>query len=175
MRKVTRRIYSDRDKARIAMLLQMYPGPTGRGNIKKVARETGVPIPTVRLWRDKWEKEGYPEAIEEVLPEERQDFVAEATEVRWMILDALREKVDARQLTGRDLITAIGVLTDKINILSGAATARTERVEVSLPNTDELKDKLLDFIDRADKQTKLRRAEIADSEKDEQAKALVEK
>jgi transposase-like protein len=162
-----RRIYTERDRAKTAVILQV-----NEGNVKRTARETGIPRATVVNWHKTWEREGYPEPVEALVDEEIGDFLETASAVRWEMIEALKERVDRRELTGRDLITGIGVLTDKINILSGLATSRTERVDVSTPDSNDLAKKLLEYVTETSKRSKERKEEI--SESDEQAdKALI--
>lgn len=137
-----RRVYTEKDQAFIAVTLQ-----ANGGNIRKSARETGVPISTIRDFRDKWEAEGYPEPLEGELPIVRRTFIEDAKEVRQMMIERLREKVERGDITARDLIAGIKELTDKINVLEGMATSRTEVVQ-TLPDTKQLAIELAAFVNR---------------------------
>lgn len=140
--RMARRVYTETDQAFIAVCLQ-----ANAGNIRKTARETGVPVSTVRDFRDKWEAEGYPEPVEGELPAVRRTFIEDAKEVRQLMIERLREKVERGEVTARDLISGIKELTDKINVMEGMATSRTEVVQ-SLPDARELAAELAAFIDR---------------------------
>lgn len=137
-----RRVYTEKDQAFIAVTLQ-----ANAGNIRKSARETGVPISTIRDFRDRWEVEGYPEPLEGELPAVRRTFIEDAKEVRQMMIERLREKVERGDITARDLIAGIKELTDKINVLEGMATSRTEVVQ-TLPDTSEIARQLAEFVNR---------------------------
>lgn len=136
-----RRIYTEQDQAFIAVTLQV-----NEGNIRKTARETGVPISTVRDFRDKWESEGYPETTQELVPIARETFLEKAKEVRFLMIERLREKVERGDATTRDLIEGIKALTDKINVMEGLATNRTEVVQNTLPDAKELAKELASFV-----------------------------
>lgn len=157
--KHTRRSYTEGDQARVAVVLQ-----GNGGNIKRTARDTGVPIATVRDWKRKWESNGFPENLEELTTHVRSDFIEEAIEVRWIMLEHLREKAERKELTGRDLLTGIGILTDKINVMSGMATSRTEHVELALPDPQELAKALASFIGQTVDAAVVREEEIEDAE-----------
>jgi transposase-like protein len=116
-----RRVYTDADKARIKILLD-----ANAGNIKRTARETGVAIATIRSWRDKWEKEGLPAAVAEVLPAVQAEIAENINRVRDKLLIIIEEKADRRDINTRDAIMGFGVLTDKSRLIEGKATSRTE-------------------------------------------------
>lgn len=140
---MSRRVYTENDQAFIAVTLQVNDG-----NIRKTARDTGVPVSTVRDFRDKWESEGYPDPVDDALPIARATFIEEAKEVRYLMVQRLREKVDRNEATTRDLITGIQVLTDKINVMEGMATSRTEIAQIALPDTAELARELAEYVNR---------------------------
>lgn len=139
-KKRTHRRLTDHDKARIAVVLQ-----ANDGNIKGTARELGLAPATVRWYRDKWEREGMPKQIEDRVPAIRNDFAKFAEDLRWELYEALAEKAQQRDLSGRDLIQGIAMLTDKINILTGKATTRTEHVETKA-DSEAIAKNLADFL-----------------------------
>jgi transposase-like protein len=115
--------YTDQDKARVYATLA-----ANGGNVKRTSRETGVAEQTVRDWKKKAEREGgLPEAVEAALPAVIEDISNDIERVRNKALNALEEAIDRRELKGRDLTVAIGVLTDKHRLLTGQTTSRTER------------------------------------------------
>lgn len=166
--KHVRRTYTEQDQARVAVVLQ-----GNGGNVKRTAKDTGVPIATVRDWKRKWESEGFPKNMEELTSFVRDDFIGEATEVRWLMLEHLREKAERRELNGRDLLMGIGILTDKINVLSGMATSRTEHVELSLPDPQELAKALATFIGQTVESAVVREEEIEEAEFTETSKPIL--
>lgn len=117
----TKRIYTDADRARVKAALD-----SNGGNVKRTARETGLPVMTVRTWKQKWEREGLPAEVEAALPAIIEGEVEDIDRVRNKYLAILEEKADRRDVTTRDAITAYGVLTDKSRLMQGKPTSRTE-------------------------------------------------
>ena len=84
--------------------------------IKTAARETGIPETTVRRWSKEF-KQNPPaqEAVEAAL--ESSDYVADLRDARNEALAALRTKIP--EMSGRDLATTYGILTDKLARVDG--------------------------------------------------------
>lgn len=159
-----RRVYTEHDQALVAVTYQ-----TNNGNLRRTARDTGIPVTTIRDWTRKWEAEGYPEPVEAAVPAVRESFLEEAELVRNLMVRRLQEKVQRGEASTRDLITGIGVLTDKINVLRGMATSRTETLQVVLPDTQELAKGLAKFITKTVDDSVRRSEVIEDAEWDELA------
>lgn len=171
MIKHTRRLYDDEDRARTAVLLE-----ANNNNAKKTAREMGIPLSTVRTWRRQWNATGYPAGMEDLATPIRSEFADAMKDVRWQMLDALQEQVHRRQLKGRDLIVGIGILSDKIQILTGLATSRAEKkvTQTSTPNPDEMAKVLASYIGNTVESAETRVGEIEEVSTDQQGKpALV--
>jgi len=133
------------------------------GNIKRTARHTGVPIQTVRDWRNRWENGGVPDELLSTSLEIATEFVEQAERVRDKALNRLEEQIDANSLNGRELTTAVGVLTDKINISKGIATKRTETVH-TLPNREQIIELFSGFTKGVVFAAHAREAEIIDAQ-----------
>ena len=88
------------------------------------AEQTGVPRRTLRDWLTTPEYAIYRQNAREAMAEEAQ-FVAR---LAWQ---ALGEAIQAGKLDGRDLVMAAGMATDKAQLLSGGATARTEARDIT--------------------------------------------
>lgn len=125
---MARRTYSDKDRALVKVTLE-----TNRGNVKRTARELTIPIATVRAMRDKWDREGLTAGIAEVLPQVTQDYVEGMTRVRNKMIVNLEGQVDADRLTPKDNLLGIGILTDKVRLVEGKSTSRTESSDGNLP------------------------------------------
>lgn len=149
------RVYSNQDKARVYVILA-----TNEGNVKRTARESGVPEATVRRWKREFEVSG-PPVMEEDLLAEIGDFLEEGERVRWKALKVLDHKIaDAKP---SELITVIGVLTDKIDRARGLAIGKVEHVH-ALPSPDEIRDSLSAAFQGVLEAAKQRQEEIIDAE-----------
>ena len=154
---MARATYTPEDKARVYVTLT-----TNDGNIKRTARDMGVPENTIRRWRDEWAKNGPPE-LEQV---ERAvgEFLDEAVELRGLALQALRRKVDLLlkdpdKVKVAELTTLMGVLDDKITRAQGLATGRVEHVH-TLPPADEIREALVSAFGGMKAITEQREAEV---------------
>jgi transposase-like protein len=165
-----RATYTDADKAKVYVVLT-----TNEGNVKRTARETGVPENTVRRWKKDFEENG-PPSTEEV-EREVTNFLEEAVSVRDLSLQALRLKVelllkDPDKVKVAELTTLMGVLTDKIDRAAGLALGRVEH-QHTLPPVEEMAAQLGSALRLAIEAADRRDVEIIDAEFEEQApKAL---
>lgn len=118
---MARRVYTDEDRAKVKAHLD-----ANDGNVKRTARELDMPIMTVRDMKKKWEMEGLPAVVEAALPAAREEFVENATRIRDASLLKYGEAVEAGKVNPKDLLLGVGILTDKVRLVSGQATSRTE-------------------------------------------------
>lgn len=133
---MARRTYTDEDRARVRLHLEL-----SQGNVKRTARETGIPITTVREWKRAWEEKGVPEPVAEAAERQAGEFAERAEHARDIALEKWIEQVNAGTVSARDLMVGIGILTDKLNLAKGLATNRTEQVKkLELPKAEELAD-----------------------------------
>lgn len=124
-----RTTYSESDKARIYVVLTV-----NKGNVKKTAREMGLPESTVRNFKREFEEN--PPAQELVETEVSSgDYVGELEAARNEALTTLRNKIPT--MNGSQLGVVFGILEDKLTRARGLATERTEHT-VKLPSADEL-------------------------------------
>lgn len=121
--------FNDSERARVYVVLT-----ANDGNVKRTARETGVPESTVRRWKKEFETN--PPDIDNVEVAVG-DFVETAERVRWLALEQLEKKLRAGDASVRDLTVLVGVATDKLDRARGVA-AKVEHVH-SLPSADELR------------------------------------
>lgn len=126
--------YSDSEKARVFAELT-----TNDGNIKRTARNLGMPVSTVRYFKQKWETEGVPKEVSEAIPAIVTEFVEDAERVRDKMLIALEDAVDKGDIKPREMITALGVLTDKIRAMRGLDAKKVEH-SISLPDVEEMRE-----------------------------------
>ena len=164
-----RRTYSPTDQARVAVMLQ-----ANAGNVKRTARETGIPAMTVRDWKVKWEREGYPEPIEEVLPAVTEDVTERMDYARGLAVETVIEKLRDNKVSAKDAAWIAQVFTDKIHLIRGMATSRTEQVMLAPVDAKELAKELAGYVARTVEAAQSRHEEIEDAEWTEQApEALV--
>lgn len=161
---MARRTYSAADQARVAVMLQ-----ANAGNVKRTARETGVPPMTVRDWKVRWEAEGYPEPIEEVLPAVSEEITDRMDYARGLAVDTVIEKLRDGKVSAKDAAWIAQVFTDKINLIRGMATSRTEQVQIAPVDAKELAKELAGYVARTVSEAQLRHEEIEDAEWTEQS------
>lgn len=133
---MARRTYTDRDKAIVFAELTV-----NEGNIKRTARNTGIDESAVRRWKQTWEAQGVPEAVTAEVSLVATDFVSDAVRIRGKLLMKLEQVLDAGdRATIPQLVTGIGVLSDKIRAYE--AITETQKVEhtLALPPVEELRE-----------------------------------
>lgn len=128
-----RRKYTDADRARVYTSLTI-----NQGNIKRSARETGVPIATVRLWKKTWEKDGPSTEIATLAEAQATLFVTEAELARDLALSQWKALVEEGKVAPRDLMTGVGVLTDKIHVAKGLSRGGDSQPQISPDHMREL-------------------------------------
>lgn len=150
--------YSEADRARVYTALL-----ANEGNVKRTARETGVPESTVRSMRKQFEENPpAPEAISEAAA----DFVAEAKQVRDLALQRIKERLNSTSVRDQgtlpQLTTVVGILDDKITRVEGPVN-RTQVDHVHhLPSADEARALLGDLLTGAIDSGRQRQAELAE-------------
>lgn len=112
-----KRVYSDADKERTIALY------TTTGNLSRVARETGIPISTLRGWL----AEQPPERVKEAREEAQAEFVKKAWEAVSAHVEHLSQKNVVEVTSARDSATIVGILIDKIQLVTGKPTAINEQ------------------------------------------------
>lgn len=138
---MAKRNYSDTDRKQTAALYLSF-----NKNVYQTSKKTGVPASTIRAWARGWEAGGFPDIVPEP-PTPAENFIDKAEEVRWRMISELERKT--HKATPRDLITGIGVLTDKINVARGLATSRTEVVKAEIPTAKEIAKQLMEFAKKS--------------------------
>jgi transposase-like protein len=165
------RRYSAEDKAQIIASLE-----ANDGNVKRTARELDVPEQTVRDLKRKAEKGQLPATVSAAVPAAMQGTLDEFERIRNKALVALEMEVDdfirtrglGSTIKGKDLITMMGVLTDKIRLMQGQATSRHEAVSVG-PTPEEIGEAVAQYLGIAFENALEREADIEDAEFEEQA------
>lgn len=128
-----RTTYSEDTKAKVFTALA-----SNDGNVKRTARDFGIPSSTIRRWRDDWEREKNlptPEQIEVATGE----FLDTAKEVRNLAIAELKRKIPGANVS--QLVATVGMLTDKIDRVEHVSTQVHEH-KISLPSADEIAEAL---------------------------------
>ena len=159
-----RPVYTDTDKARAFTLLE-----TNTGNVKRTARDLGMPISTLRRWRDEWDKDRMLPAAEDILVITG-EFLVDAERVRDLSLTVIEAKLRKGEGTLAQVATVLGVLDDKIARAKGLADRVTEH-KITLPSPSEIVEALSGMQAAAVQAARQRQEEIVDAEVVEQ-KAL---
>lgn len=152
--------YSDEAKAQVFTALHVNDG-----NVKRTARETGVPVSTIRRWRDEWEAEKNLPSIEDI-EQSSGDFIKDAERVRNAALREMERKLP--KATPAQLATIVGVLDDKIARATGLTTRVEHEHRIALPNAEEIAGVLAALQQRTAIDASRRDAEIVDAEVVEQ-------
>lgn len=165
---MARREYSAEDKARAYVVLQ-----TNEGNLKRSARDTGIPEPTLRRWRNEWASEGPPPL--DKIEQEVTSYVGEMETTRDLSLRRIRERLESENIKDQgtlpQLATVFGILTDKIDRARGIADKRVEHVH-ALPSPDEIRGALTALVVGVQQGHAQREEEIEDAEIIEEPRAL---
>lgn len=153
--------YSDEQKARVYTELL-----ASDGNVKRVARETGVPEATVRRWKASFETEPPPAQVVDAVVGE---FIADAKRVRNLAVLEIERQINAREMRGAALVTVVGVLDDKIMRVEGhVSRSRVDHVH-HLPSAEEARALLGGLLTGAIDSGRVRQAELVEAEFVEQA------
>jgi len=133
---VTRRRYTDRDKAIVYAELAVNDG-----NIKRSARNTGYDISFVRRSKAEWERNGVPDSVMEEVAPLVSDFMLDAIRIRGKLLIRLEEILDkGEKATIPQVSTAIGILSDKIRAYEAIKESTKVTHTFELPSGEELKE-----------------------------------
>lgn len=164
---MARTTYTDADKARAYVVFV-----ANDRIMKRTARDAGLPESTLRAWIAEWDKNGPPETEE--VAAAAQSFTDEAKEVRGMAVGVIRQKLELLKLNPKEVkiaevTTLIGVLTDKIQRSEGLNTGKRVDHFHHLPEPEELRALMGEYIDGSISAATRRAEEIVDAEFTEQA------
>lgn len=126
--------YTDKDKGRVYAELQV-----NGGNVRRTSNNLGIPRSTVIAWRNDWEKNGVPISVQEAVKPAVENFVSDATRVRDKLLVRLEELVDDGKITAREIVPALGMLTDKLRAYEGLDT-KVVKHQLELPEPDQMRE-----------------------------------
>ena len=105
---MARRSYSDEQRAEAMAALD-----ANGGNVKRTARETGIPGTTIKGWAD-----GRRAHVDNDLrTQKRGDLADRLEEIAWQLAGALPDKIEGAALN--HIATALGITVDKMRLLRG--------------------------------------------------------
>lgn len=114
--------YTEEDKGAAFRSLTL-----NNGNITRTARELNIPKGTIQTWKAEWERSGPSEEIVAAATEQIEQFIPDATRGRDLALAKWVEKVENDEVAARDLMTGVGVLTDKLNAAKGLTKGDSDK------------------------------------------------
>jgi transposase-like protein len=155
---VARASYTDRDRALVYAELT-----ANGGNIKRTARHLGIPMSTIRRWRDLWEHEGgVPESVQLEIAPATADFLTDAKRVRNKLLARMEQLADnGDKLLLRDVATSIGILSDKVRAYESINDVKKVEHSLVLPDPEELRELMMGAVEGVVGAAQKRAAELA--------------
>lgn len=122
---MARKRYDDKFRASAIAMLEAAGWPDEKGALTRVAKHLGMPLATLSRWAK--EKNNPPPT--EVVTEKKGDLTALIdTEIRAIFGDMPSARANAPY---NHLAIAFGILADKLQLLSGGPTQRTEVSDTS--------------------------------------------
>jgi hypothetical protein len=128
-----RRRYTKREKVTAVLAADMT-------SQEAAAEATGIPRTTIRYWLSDPE-------LAELRHNARAGMAEEALVVARLAWGKLAEAIRNGKLDAEQLLTAVGIATDKATLLSGGATSRHETRDLTANLDDHERDALADAID----------------------------
>lgn len=126
-----RRRYDDKFRANAVILLEAAGYPTRDGALSQVAQNLGVPATTLHGWASA--QHNPPPA--DVRTEKKGEIIELLrAEIRAALAEAERARPDANY---RDLITGVGIMTDKLQLLNNEPTENvSNRIVIEYDSPD---------------------------------------
>lgn len=130
-----RRRYDDKFRASAVILLEAAGYPDTEGALMKTSRHLNVPHTTLRRWFHRLNNPPPSELVQET----KRDMSAEIESVIYLILGHMPEAVTDANF--RDMSTSVGILIDKLQLLTNKPTAINEA------RSDSTRERLRDKLD----------------------------
>lgn len=108
--------YSDEEKATALAALD-----ANGGNVARTARELDIPDSTLRNWAN---GRGVNDDIPQLRDQKKGELTEALRELAWMLIGAVPGKIDDANLSS--VFTGLGITLDKLQLLSGEPTERSE-------------------------------------------------
>lgn len=155
---MARRSYSDSDRALVFAELTV-----NEGNIKRTARNLGIPVSTVRYFKQQWDENGLQSAVAEALPAVYEENLERMERIQSKLMTAIEQALDDGTLKGKELLTGFGIFTDKIRAFKGLDTKKVEHT-FELPNPEEVRALFGGVVEELVGAARERAAEIEDAD-----------
>lgn len=121
--------YSDEQRASALAALK-----ANNGNVNKTAREIGIPEPTLRTWSLREDAYPVPHELQE---QKNGELTVELKTLAHALLRSALDKSDDKNANIQQVVTSLGIVIDKLNLLEGGATSR---VDLNVRNLPEIPD-----------------------------------
>lgn len=158
---MSRATYTPEDKARVYVVLV-----TNEWNVKRTARDTGLPETTVSRWKKEWKDN--PPQVDDEITEAVVEYVSEMEKTRDLALKRMHERLNSSdkkdQGTLPQIATVFGVLQDKIDRANGIGATSTVTHRHELPSPDEIRATLGALVESVQAGHIVREEEIEDAE-----------
>lgn len=112
--------YDDEYRAGAVLMLEAAGYPDRKGALAAVSSHLSVPHPTL----SRWAREIQNPPPDEIVHEKKLNLVAELTDLLGLSLKAAKDTVG--EATYRELMIGVGILVDKVQLLTGNPTERAE-------------------------------------------------
>lgn len=111
-----------------------------RTSLTAASESTGVPITTLKYWFDS-------PAFADIRTKTREELAEGSIAMALIAQAELVRRIRSGDISDQALVAAYGVGIDKAQLLSGEATARTERRDITSDLDDHEKARLRDILD----------------------------
>lgn len=110
--------YTDKFKATAVITLQAAGYPSNPYKLEQVAKNLGVPSRSLRRWYNA--EVGAPS--DETVIEVKKDMTEDLQRLAWKLIAHAGDEDVIDEMSGQSTITSIGILIDKIRLLTGLPT-----------------------------------------------------
>lgn len=134
---VQRRSFSDNDKAAALAALD-----ANGGNVLRTAKQLNVPRSTLQEWANGRVNHDVPELRQR----KKEDLASRLVEIAHQLIDAIPDKIYDANL--QQVSTSLGIAVEKIQLLQGQATERSEIIDNGLSDSERAA-RIAALLDRA--------------------------
>ncbi len=117
-----RKIYDEKFKANAIIMLEMHGYPENAAKLQEIADHLGVPGRTLRRWFNR--ETGTPP--DNVVTEVKKELSERLTDLAHKLVDKALEVISDDDPSIQQIVTSLGIVIDKSQLLTGKATERKE-------------------------------------------------